>query len=151
MTKAVILLTDGENQWYDWPGRTWTVDGQTHYSGLPGSNVYPDSYDDDFAATWPGADYTAYGRLGEGRLGTTSGGAATTEINERMLELCSAMKDEGIIVYTITFQLNSATTKQLYRDCATDEQHYFNSPSNSDLRQTFVAIADELSNLRIAE
>lgn len=150
-TKAIILLTDGENQWYDWPGKTWSVDGETHFSGIPGSNRYPGSHDDNFKATWPGADYTAYGRLSEGRLGTTSNSAARSVINDRMLELCTSIKTQGVLIYTITFQLNAASTQQLYRNCASSTEFYFNSPSNSDLQQVFVQIADELSNLRIAE
>jgi hypothetical protein len=68
-----------------------------------------------------------------------------------MLELCTAMKAEGIVIYTITFQLTSSSTQNLYRSCATSEAMYFNSPSNSDLQQAFVQIADQLSELRIAE
>lgn len=68
-----------------------------------------------------------------------------------MLELCTAMKAEGIVIYTITFQLSAAATQQLYRDCASSTDFYFNSPSNSDLQQVFVQIADELSSLRVAE
>ena len=48
MEKVVILLADGVNQWYDWPGEKWTVDGEDHYSGLPGKNKYPGSFDDIF-------------------------------------------------------------------------------------------------------
>ena len=118
---------------------------------MPGKNKYKDSYDNDFQDEWPGADYTAYGRLNEARLGTTSNGAATTEVNDRMLELCEAMKAQDIIMYTITFQLSNTTTQQLYEDCATSPDHYFNSPTNSQLQQVFVEIANELSNLRIAE
>lgn len=151
MNKVVILLTDGVNQWYDWPGTRWTVSGEDHYSGLPGSNQYPGSHDDDFEDEWPGADYTAYGRLSEGRLGTTSGSGATSEINDRMLELCTAMKAQDVIMYTITFQVTNSATQNLYRSCATDDDHYFNSPSNSQLESAFEQIADELSNLRIAE
>jgi hypothetical protein len=72
-------------------------------------------------------------------------------INDRMLELCAAMKAQDIILYTITFQVTSTTTQNLYRSCATDGDHYFNSPSNSQLEEAFEQIADELSNLRIAE
>ncbi len=151
MQKVVILLTDGVNQWYDWPGDKWTVDGEDHYSGLPGSNKYPGNHDDDYKDEWPGADYTAYGRLSEGRLGTTSNGGAKNEVNERMLDLCNAMKEEDILLYTITFRLNDSATRSIYENCATSVDHYFNSPSNSDLQQVFVEIANELSNLRIAE
>lgn len=151
MEKVVILLTDGVNQWYDWPGHRWSRDGEDHYSGLPGSNQYPGSYDNEFRNEWPGADYTAYGRLNEGRLGTTNNNAVDDVIDDRMLEMCTAMKAEGIIMYTITFQENNSATQQLFRDCASGDDHYFHAPSNSDLAQTFVQIADELSNLRIAE
>ncbi|MEL6963076.1 MAG: TadE/TadG family type IV pilus assembly protein [Pseudomonadota bacterium] len=151
MEKVVILLTDGVNQWYDWPGKKWTVDGEDHYAGLPGANKYPGNHDDTFKAEWPGADYTAYGRLSEGRLGTTSNSGAKNEVNERMLELCESMKTEDILLYTITFRLTDSATRSLYENCATSPDHYFNSPSNSDLQQVFVEIANELSNLRIAE
>ena len=151
MHKVVILLTDGVNQWYDWPGTSWTRAGEAHYSGLPGSNQGYGSYDDEFRSEWPGADYTAYGRLNENRLGTTNNGAAEAVINDRMLELCAAMKAQDIIMYTITFQVSSTTTQDLYRSCATDDDHYYNSPTNSQLEEAFQQIADELSNLRIAE
>jgi hypothetical protein len=151
MTKVVILLTDGVNEWYDWPGAKWSMDGEDRYSGLPGDNQYDNNTSTDFQDDWPGADYTAYGRLNEARLGTTNNGTARNVINNRMLELCEAMKAEDIVLYTITFQLSNTTTQNLFRNCATDNDHYFNSPSNSDLQQAFVTIADALSRLRIAE
>ena len=151
MEKVAILLTDGVNQWYDWPGEKKTIDGEDHYTGLPGNNKYPGSFDNEFKAEWPGADYTAYGRLSEGRLGTTSNSGAKNEVNERMLDLCEDMKAEGIILYAITFRVNDSATRNLYEDCATSPDHYFDSPSNTDLQQTFVQIADELSVLRLAE
>ena len=151
MEKVVVLLTDGVNQWYDWPGDKWTEDGEDHYSGLPGKNKYPGNHDDTFKSDWPGADYTAYGRLSEGRLGTTSNSGVKNEVNSRMLELCESMKGEDILLYTITFRLTDSATRSLYESCATSPDHYFDSPSNSDLQQVFVEIANELSNLRIAE
>jgi len=124
MDKVAVMLTDGVNQWYDWP------------TGLPNN---------------PDADYTAYGRVSEGRLGTTNGSAATTEINNRMLTVCNAMKSQGIIIFAITFRLNSSSTQDLYRTCATSPAHYFNSPSNEDLQDVFHEIGNELTNLRLAQ
>lgn len=124
MDKVAIMLTDGVNQWYDWP------------TGLPNN---------------PDADYTAYGRVSEGRLGTTNGSAATTEINTRLMTVCNAMKAQGIIIFAITFKLNNQTTQNLYRDCATSPAHYFNSPSNSELQDVFHEIGNELTNLRLAQ
>jgi hypothetical protein len=145
MSKVAVLLTDGVNEWYDWPGN-----GGNSKTGLPGQNSHGgDSA--TYQTQFPGADYTAYGRLTEGRLGTTNNAGATTVVNERMLELCTAMKAQDIILYTITVQVNNATTRQLFEDCATSPAHYFNSPSIGDLAAAFHQIADELTNLRIAE
>jgi hypothetical protein len=37
MAKVVVLLTDGNNEWYDWPGVTfkWGGSGDNHFSGIP--------------------------------------------------------------------------------------------------------------------
>jgi hypothetical protein len=101
--------------------------------------------------TFPDADYTAYGRLSEGRLGTTSASTATTRINTRMTSLCAAMKAKGVTIYTIVLQVNNTATQDLYRGCASKPEYYFLSPAASDLSAIFKAIATQLSNLRLAE
>jgi len=132
MDKAVVLLTDGENQWYDWP------------VGLPGK---PD------VGTYPGADYTAYGRLNEERLGAgiDSNSEAKAEINSRMADLCTAMKAQNIILFTILFQVNDSDTETLYQDCATSPDHFFDAESNGELESVFQTIGTELANLRLSE
>ena len=132
MDKAVILLTDGQNQWYDWPG------------GLPGN---PNG------GTYPGADYTAYGRINEERLGAgiNTNGEAKTEINTRMANLCEAMKAQGILIFTILFQVNDTATETLYQNCATSSDHFFDADSNGELTSIFQTIGTELANLRLSE
>ncbi|CAA7625898.1 pilus assembly protein TadG-related protein [Magnetospirillum sp. UT-4] len=128
--KAVILMTDGENQFYK----------LTSNSGPNKPNTAVNS------------DQTGYGRLDElGRLGTTSLTTAKATINSRMTSVCQAMKAKGIIVYTITFTsgINSAT-KELYRSCASSPSKYFDSPTQDELKASFRAIATELSQLRIS-
>jgi Flp pilus assembly protein TadG len=157
MEKVIILLTDGNNEWYDYPGITfqWGGSGANHYTGIPGNNAYPTSptnWRNQFQTTWPGADYTAYGRLSEGRLGTTNQAAANAVLDDRMLDMCQTMKAQGIIIYTMTFGPSpDADTRTLYETCATEPDMYFNAPSAVELQQAFVQIADELSALRIAE
>lgn len=116
--KAIVLLTDGSNEWFDY--------------NKP-----------------PTGDYTAYGRLSEGRLGTTNNGTATTRINSRMTELCTAIKAQGIRVYTITLAVTSETTRSLYRSCASQPGYYFNSPTAAELRTIFQQIGTQLSSLRL--
>jgi hypothetical protein len=117
----------------------------------PGSNQYPTS-PTNYETTWPGADYTAYGRLSEGRLDTTNKGVANAVLDTRMLDMCQAMKAQGIIIYTMTFGGSpDAGTKTMFENCATDPDKYFHAPTGSDLNQAFDTIADELASLRIAE
>ena len=133
MQKVVILLTDGNNEVYDWPG-------------------------DDLSGGEPrGSDYTGYGRVGDGRVlenGTgntlTNKNDARNEVDRRMAEICTAMKAEGVILYTMTFQVNNTATNTLFENCATTPDHFFPSPSNADLMANFQEIGEQLSQLRIS-
>ena len=99
-----------------------------------------------------GNTYTAYGLLSEGNLGTTySSYTAQRELDDRLSAICTNIKAQNVLVYTITFQVSSSSTRNLLRGCATDAGKYFNSPSNSELEKTFRAIGAELSNLRIGK
>jgi hypothetical protein len=96
----------------------------------------------------PSFDYTGYGRLTEGRLGTTTGSTATARINDRMTALCANIKAQGIVIYTITLGTAGAT-QALYRNCATSPGHYFHAPTAAQLRSSFQEIGSQLSNLRL--
>lgn len=95
--------------------------------------------------------YTAYGWLSEKKLGTSSSSAAVTQLNTRLSQVCTAMKNAGIIVYTIAFNKPGSTIETLLKNCATQPAFYFNSPTSSDLKSAFVEIGDSLSNLRISK
>ena len=118
--KAVVLMTDGENGYYR----------------LSGS---------DFDS-----DYSAYRRVDDGVLGTTSKTTAKTRLNARLEEVCDEMAAQGIIIYTVTFQLSHAATLGIYQRCAANGGRHFDSPTGDDLRDDFREIADELKNLRIS-
>jgi hypothetical protein len=94
--------------------------------------------------------FTAYGYLSQGKLGTTSSSSnAVNELNDRTTDVCDNIKDEGIVLYTITFQVTSNSIRDLMRDCASEDDNYFDSPSDAELEAAFRAIGQELSNLRI--
>jgi hypothetical protein len=124
MDKVVIILTDGENNFYDHPGVG------TH-----------------------GSDYTAYLRLQQQGIGAgiDTQAEGTAAINSQFSQTCAAMKAEGIIIYTITFQVGNNPIRDVYRNCASSTAYYFDSPNTSDLSAIFKAIGDSLSNLRISK
>jgi len=119
--KAIILLTDGQN----------TVSG-----GLGNHNQ---SY------------YSAYGYAQSGHLGATNGSEATAQLNAKTTALCTNIKNQGIRLYTITFQLPNGPVKDLMRDCATSTNMYYDSPSNSELQNVFEDIAKGLNQLRLSK
>ena len=124
LDKVVIVLTDGQNQFYDWPG---------------GNGSGPS-----------GSDYTAYGRLND--FGYSSRSDARAEIDIRFTTICEAMKAEGILIYAITFgSTPNSTTQDLYSNCASEPTYYWHAPNNSTLQTVFAEIGEQLSNLRIAE
>jgi Flp pilus assembly protein TadG len=140
--KVVVLLTDGNNEWYDYPCRPPGPDNNGCEAALEGGmpdNIIPND-----------ADYTAYGRLAEGRVGTTVNGTARATINTRMTELCTAMKTKGIIIYTIVVEVGNTATQDLYRGCATKPEFFFMAPQATDLTIIFREIATQLTNLRLA-
>jgi len=119
--KAIVLLTDGEND----------VNGGT--------------------GNHNGSRYSAYGYAQSGHLGSTSGNQAESVLNDKTAELCTNIKNEGIMIFSITFQLSDGPIKDLMRDCATSTTTYFDSPNNSELQDIFKEIAIGLSKLRISK
>ncbi|WP_417486319.1 pilus assembly protein TadG-related protein [Maricaulis sp.] len=98
------------------------------------------------------SDYSAYGFSAHGRLGTTSSSSNTlgNRLDDRLEDACDYAKAQGIRVYTITFQVNSSSTRSLMQDCASHPSLYFDSPSSEALEDAFEMIAGDLTNLRLS-
>lgn len=128
--KVVVIMTDGKNQYYRWPG-------SKDYSG-----DYP--FDSDFGG---------YQRLDAGLLeGISSMGAARTEVDSRMAETCTLMKEKEIIIYALTFGGSvDQASKNLFSACATTTSHYIHAASNDALKDAFKKIGHELNNLRLSK
>lgn len=93
----------------------------------------------------------AYWYLSNGKLGTTNSTTAVSRLNSRTETVCTNMKNNGIFVYTIAFGTAiSGTAQTMLRNCATNGDYYFYSPTGDDLEDAFHTIGDSLSNLRIS-
>jgi len=65
--------------------------------------------------------------------------------------LCDAMKAQGVIVYTVGFQIAvGAASDTLLRDCASTATGYFNASSGAALSEAFAAIGRDITQLRIS-
>lgn len=115
MDKAVIILSDGDNQHVDY-------------------------------------NYSAYGYLSEGRIGTTNTNWADNYLDDKTEDVCDAMKDNNIIIYTIAFGTSISTQgKNLMKACASKSDYYFESPDSDDLAAAFKTIGDSLASLRVSK
>jgi Flp pilus assembly protein TadG len=65
--------------------------------------------------------------------------------------VCSAIKNSGIEVYTIAFQLNASYPKRvaLMQNCASDAAHVLNASNSSQLKNVFKSLAQSLSTMRL--
>jgi Flp pilus assembly protein TadG len=118
--KVVVLLTDGDNQFYDNPP-----------SGPSGS------------------DFTAYGRLSDFGFASLAAGRDELDRRMARTCAAMKAEGIMLYTITFGPTPNSGT-QTLFRTCATSPGHYFHSPNNSDLSSVFRAIGRQLSSLRVA-
>lgn len=122
--KAVVIMTDGENT---------TSSMDTHW----------------------GSALTAYGYAKEERMGqgVDTAGKMRDEIDNKLLRVCHRMKDEGYLVYTIMFGLNSSSAEKVFKACATKPTapYFQNADNGADLEDAFGDIAADLVDLHISK
>jgi Flp pilus assembly protein TadG len=146
-----------------WGWRLLSPEWRGEWGGDMNANDLPLDYDEplsqkamilmtDGKNTMYDYSYTAYEFLNNGHLKTTSNeNTAANTLNDKTKTVCNAMKAEGIVVYTIVFGNGSDTTaKNLMKNCASQVDFYFDSPTEDDLKTAFRAIGDSLSRLRIS-
>ena len=73
------------------------------------------------------------------------------ETEAMFAEACDGMKAEGILVYTITFQVEDEATNAIFESCASGTARAFRSPSGPELISAFEEIANDLSTLRLVQ
>ncbi len=141
MQKVIVLMTDGNNEWYDWSGGAPGV-------GPKGPPQWPNDGD---------TDYAAYGQLKMNQMGlagSVTQGNATTQINQAMSQMCTNIKNAGIAIYTVLFNHDgsvSPSTQTLFQNCASSPQNYFLTPTAADLETAFSTIGGQLAGVRLSQ
>jgi Flp pilus assembly protein TadG len=77
----------------------------------------------------------------------------TTQTDESYLQfdsLCANIKDKGITIYTVGFDLNDANALAHLGSCASSADSFYDVKTGNQLKDAFKAIADRLGNLRVA-
>ena len=91
----------------------------------------------------------------DGIYNTFGGLANAAASQKRSKELCANMKSEGVVVYTIGFDLEHAGPAKadaisVLSECASASSKFFRAEKPEELRAAFRAIALDISNLRLA-
>ena len=89
---------------------------------------------------YPSKSYTAY----------ADDPQSSSDLDYKLADVCDNIKAADILVYTITFDLSDTGTQTLFRECASDEEKYFNSPSAEVLTRAFRIIAAQLKQLHVS-
>lgn len=123
--KAVVIMTDGEN--------TVGSDSYTHWGSTQGQ----------------------YGFAIEERMGAgmNTPSEMRDEIDNKLLRVCHRMKEEGYLVYTIMFGLDSSSTRTLFKSCATKPTapYFQDAADGADLEDAFGDIAADLVDLHVSK
>lgn len=99
-----------------------------------------------------GSEYSSFGYLADGRLGTLvpSGSATNIAMNDRTLAACDYAKKNGIEIYTIRLEEPDVKTGTMLQECASSPAHFFDAPSRSQLDDVFDEIRERVVRLRLA-
>lgn len=132
MNKVVVLLTDGDND------IAW--DRYTAYGYPTNTSTPPNQFGINPTCATQSGNYMS------------NCGAAEAVLNSRTLQVCAAMKAQGIRIYTVGFGTNiSNNGLAVLQGCASQPEYYFYSPTGSSLQTAFQTIGDALANLRISQ
>ena len=120
--KIVVLVTDGQN--------TYT----TGYNG--GDNSF----------------YTGIGYEWQNRISDNTGSFTNPvgALNDRLATICTNMKAQNIVIYTVPVEVTDPTIQSLLQNCASAPGNYINVTASSQLAAAFTNIAGSIGHLRIA-
>jgi hypothetical protein len=77
--------------------------------------------------------------------GDSARGAAKMEL------LCQKIKDDGIVIYTVSFMISDAPTRTRMTDCASQPSKAFTADTALELSQAFKEIGASLASLRLTK
>lgn len=157
--KAIVFMTDGAPGWI-MPSANGTDYACGNINRL-GAALPAGTRGVCSSATGIDLHYSAYGRVADwntrfptrpitGATPAAVQAAAGARLNQQLLATCSAIKDSGIEIYIVGFDITPERRTRL-QTCASSPDHYFEAPTIPDLNQAFARVAAQLGNLALAQ
>ncbi len=147
--KVIVLFTDGDNTNLDSDNTALRSD----YAGIGYRSLFSTYQSAQVptvsgaSVTWADAIPSALQRSGI----NTADSSVVSYFNTRQLQLCQTIRDLGIEIYAIGYDITAGgTAEQLLEDCVTqDGEHYFSADNASELQDAFDAIGTGIGALRL--
>ncbi len=136
-TKVIVLMTDGENvDQLRLPETSYETEADIeHWANNP---FYWGDQD---------GNYIDLVEVQDARMDTSNRASADTNLHQ----ICSVARDQGIIVFTIGFELGySEHARDVLAACASSDAHAYNAEA-VDLENTFSAVARTITQLRLTK
>jgi len=81
--------------------------------------------------------------------GQTHDGRSRRAADAATADICRRVKNSDIQVYTIAFEVDDSSTRNLLQNCASNPDNFFNAENASDLDEAFMNISATLNELRL--
>jgi hypothetical protein len=145
LQRVMIVLTDGENQ----VGNQYSIPNDLYFNGLSGvgtNSLAAPSITRSDGTTLANAlmDSSELTPLASNGVGNSA------DINSFQLGVCTAIKNSGITIYSITFGSVSSVAAATMQSCATPGD-YYHAPNGATLNSIFQEIAGNLGVLRLVQ
>jgi len=153
---AVVAMTDNKNTLRT-AVQGLTTDGYT--AGHLGAAWAWGLVSPEWASIWGGTPPAPHGAgrtqkyvilMTDGDYNTVGGRSGNDAASNNYAQnTCTAMKNRGVVVYTIGFQVSNNAKTRL-RSCASGMSRFYDAEDASSLRNAFRAIAEEINSLRLS-
>lgn len=149
---SAYYLRDG-SQYYDVEAHDWL--SESELDAIRGSDGFISEEQLDWEMAWGLMSPYYYGQI-TGNWGAWNDYVGSeyengSEKNALMLDTCSATKTQGVVVYTIGFEISQGgTAESTLKSCASSPAHYYRAEGIS-INDAFNSIASNVQNLRLTQ
>jgi len=81
----------------------------------------------------------------------THNGGGTAQANNLTAKLCNNIKETGIEIFTVTFEVTDTDIKNLMKSCASNSDSFFDADNGAELSAAFKSIGASLAQLRLSK
>jgi Mg-chelatase subunit ChlD len=71
--------------------------------------------------------------------------------NTKLKDTCTAVKADGIEIFTVSFMVTTPTVKNILQNCATETSRYYDAANAAELSAAFNEIASNLADVRLSQ